>query len=61
MAYKLEISKEYLEKALDLAAGASTRASNAKGINPLIREIHQKDARAYVDAKLTIEEVPSKK
>lgn len=57
MAVKVEISKEYLEKALELAAGSSTRASNAKGINPLIREIHQKDARAFNDARLTIEEV----
>lgn len=57
MALKIEISKEYLEKALDLAAGSSTRASNAKGINPLIREIHQKDARAYIDAKVSIEEL----
>lgn len=57
MAVKVEISKEYLEKALELAEGSSTRASNAKGINPLIREIHQKDARAFRDARLTIEEV----
>lgn len=57
MAVKVEISKEYLEKALDLASGSSTRASNQKGINPLIREIHQKDARAFMDAKLSIEEL----
>lgn len=52
----VEISKEYLEKALELAEGSSTRASNQKGINPLIREIHQKDARAFKDARLTITE-----
>lgn len=56
MPMKLDISKEYLEKALELAEGASTRASNAKGINPLIREIHQKDARAFRDARLSIAE-----
>lgn len=57
MALKLEINREYLEKALDLARGASTRASNQAGLNPLIREIHQKDAKAYTDAKSTIVEV----
>lgn len=56
MAMKLDISKEYLEKALVTAEDSATRASNAKGINPLIREIHQKDARAFRDARLTIVE-----
>lgn len=60
MPVKVEISKEYLEKALEMAAGSSTRASNQKGINPLIRELHQKDARAFLDAKLSIEELPKK-
>lgn len=57
MALRVEISKEYLEKALNLANGASTRASNQAGLNPLIREIHQKDARAFLDAKMSITEV----
>lgn len=57
MALRIEINREYLEKALDLAAGSSTRASNQAGLNPLIREIHQKDAKAYRDAKLSISEV----
>jgi len=57
MAIRVEINRDYLEKALDMAAGAATRASNQKGINPLIREIHQKDAAAWVDAKRSITEV----
>lgn len=57
MALRIDISREYLEKALELAAGSSTRASNAKGINPLIRELHQKDARAWLDAARSITEV----
>jgi hypothetical protein len=60
MILQIDIAREYLEKALDLAAGSSTRASNQKGINPLIREIHQKDAKAYVDAAKTITETKSK-
>lgn len=57
MAFRVEIAREYLEKALDLAAGSSTRAANQKGINPLIRELHLKDASAWTDAKRTITEV----
>lgn len=56
MGLKIEINREYLEKALDLAIGSSTRASNQKGINPMIREIHQKDAKIYLDAKTSITE-----
>lgn len=56
MALRVEINREYLEKALDLAAGSSTRASNQAGLNPLIREIHQKDAKAFKDAKISITE-----
>lgn len=57
MAFRVEINREYLEKALDLAAGSSTRAANQKGINPQIRELHLKDAAAWTDAKRTITEV----
>lgn len=57
MALRIEIKREYLEKALDLAKGASTRASNQAGLNPLIREIHQTDAKAFADAKLQITEI----
>lgn len=57
MAIRIEINKEYLEKALDLAIGSATRASNQKGINPMIREIHQKDAKLYTDAKIGMTEV----
>lgn len=57
MALRIDINKEYLEKALDLAIGAATRASNQKGVNPLIREIHQKDAKLWLDAKIGITEV----
>lgn len=57
MALRVDLSKEYLEKALELAEGSATRASNQKGINPLIREIHQKDAKAWKDARLSITEV----
>lgn len=57
MAFRIDIQREYLEKALDLAAGSSTRAANQKGINPLIRELHLKDAAAWTDAKRSISEV----
>lgn len=57
MPLKIEINREYLEKALDLAIGSSTRASNQKGLNPLIRDLHQKDAKLWADAKAGITEV----
>lgn len=57
MALRIEINREYLEKALDLASGASTRASNQKGLNPMIRELHQKDAALWIDAKRSITEI----
>lgn len=57
MALKVEINREYLEKALDMAAGSSTRAANQKGVNPMIREIHLKDAAAWTEAKRSITEV----
>lgn len=57
----VEINREYLEKALEYAAGAATRASNSKGINPMIRELHQKDAKIYENAAKSIQEVPVKK
>lgn len=57
MALRIECKREVLEKALDLAKGAATRASNQAGLNPLIREIHQKDAKELVDAKATITEI----
>lgn len=53
---KVDLDKGYLEKALEMAAGAATRASNQKGINPMIRELYQKDAKIYGDAARTIVE-----
>lgn len=61
MILQVEINREYLEKALEYAAGAATRASNAKGINPMIRELHQKDAKIYEQASKSIQEVHQKK
>lgn len=60
MILQVEINREYLEKALDYAAGAATRASNAKGINPMIRELHQKDSKIYENAAKSITEVKAK-
>jgi hypothetical protein len=57
MALRIEIHRDYLEKALELAIGSSTRASNQKGLNPMIRELHQKDAKIYTDAKIGITDV----
>lgn len=57
MAFRVDINRDYLEKALEYAAGAATRASNAKGINPMIRELHQKDAKIYDEARKSISEV----
>lgn len=57
MAFRVEINREFLEKAFDLAAGSSTRAANQKGVNPMIRDIHLKDAGIFTDAKRTITEV----
>jgi hypothetical protein len=57
MAFRIDLNRDYLEKALELAAGSSTRAANQKGINPLIRDLHLKDAALWTDAKRTITEV----
>lgn len=57
MAFRVDLTKEYVEKALEYAEGAATRASNQKGINPLIRELNQKDAKLFRDARLTLTEV----
>lgn len=57
MAFRIDINKDYLEKALDLAIGAATRASNQKGLNPMIRELHQKDAAIWNAAKIGITEI----
>lgn len=57
MALRVEINREYLERAIELAIGSLTRASNAKGVNPLIRDIYQKDAQLYTDAKRSITEI----
>jgi hypothetical protein len=57
---KVDLDKGYLEKALEMAAGAATRASNQKGINPMIRELYQKDAKIYGDASKSIVEEKTK-
>lgn len=57
MPLRVDLHRDYLEKALDLAIGSSTRASNTKGLNPMIRELHQKDAKLWADAKAGITEV----
>lgn len=56
MPYRIEIAKEYLEKALEYAEGSATRASNQKGLNEMIRQLHQKDAKIFRDARLGIQE-----
>lgn len=53
---QIKISKQMLERAIDLAIGSCSRAANQKGINPMIREIHEKDMREYVDAKASMVE-----
>jgi len=60
MKCSVALDKSYLEKALDLAIGSCSRAANMKGQNPLIREIHEKDMRLFVDAKASIEEIKVK-
>lgn len=57
MALRVDLAKEYVEKALEYAEGAATRASNQKGINPTIRELYQKDAKLFRDARLTMTEI----
>lgn len=57
MALRIECNREYLEKALDMAAGSATRAANQKGVNPMIRDLHLKDAQLFTDAKRSISEV----
>lgn len=57
MAFRVELAKDYIEKALEYAEGAATRASNQKGINPLIRELNQKDAKLFRDARMALTEV----
>lgn len=57
MALRIELAKSYMEKALEYAEGSATRASNQKGLNPMIRELHQKDARLFKDARLSMTEV----
>lgn len=56
MALRIEINREYLEKALEYAEGSATRASNQKGLNEMIRKLHQQDAKIFRDAKLSIGE-----
>lgn len=57
MALRVDLEKSYLEKALEYAEGSATRASNQKGLNQLIRELHQKDAKIFREARLGITEV----
>lgn len=57
MAYRVDLAKEYLEKALEYAEGSATRASNQKGLNQQIRELHQKDAKLFRDARHSLTEV----
>lgn len=57
MAFRVELAKEYLEKALEYAEGSATRASNQKGLNEMIRQLHQKDAKLFRDARVSMQEV----
>lgn len=57
MALKVEINRDYLEKALEYAEGSATRASNQKGLNEMIRKLHQQDAKIFKDARASITEV----
>lgn len=57
MAFRIDLPREYLMKALEQAEASALRASNQKGVNPLIKEIHLKDAKTYGDAKTTITEI----
>lgn len=57
MAFRIEIGRPALEKALEIAQASAVRASNQKGVNPLIKEIHLKDAETYRAAMITITEV----
>jgi hypothetical protein len=56
MALRVELDRSYLEKALEYAEGSATRASNQKGLNEMIRQLHQKDAKIFRDARLGITE-----
>lgn len=57
MAYRVDLEKSYLEKALEYAEGSATRASNQKGLNEMIRQLHQKDAKLFRDARQSLTEV----
>lgn len=57
MAYRVDLAKDYLEKALEYAEGSATRASNQKGLNEMIRQLHQKDAKLFRDARMSITEI----
>lgn len=57
MAWRVELEKSYLEKALEYAEGSATRASNQKGLNEMIRQLHQKDAKIFRDARANLTEV----
>lgn len=57
MAYRVDLDKGYLEKALEYAEGSATRASNQKGLNEAIRMLHQKDAKIFRDARVGLTEV----
>jgi len=56
MPYRVDLAKDYLEKALEYAEGSATRASNQKGLNEMIRQLHQKDAKLFRDARVTMQE-----
>lgn len=57
MPWRLDLDKAYIEKALEYAEGSATRASNQKGLNEMIRQLHQKDAKLFRDARVTMTEV----
>jgi hypothetical protein len=57
MAWRIDLEKSYIEKALEYAEGSATRASNQKGLNEMIRQLHQKDAKLFRDARVSMTEV----
>lgn len=57
MACRVELDKDMLKRALEMAAASASRALNSKTLNPKLKIIHEEDVRLYNVALGSITEV----
>lgn len=57
MAIRVELDKDMLTRALEMASASAQRQINSKTINPKFKEIHQEDIRKYTVAINSLSEV----